>query len=160
VDASQPGLIQKFGGHAMAAGLSLPAAHYAVFEAAFRDVVATRVTPGMLQAELLSDGALSPEEFDRRHADALRDGGPWGQAFPEPLFDGEFDVLDWKPVGERHIKLSLRCEGLHAPLSAIHFGGWSGEAPARRARLAYRLAPDDWRGGQAIQLVVEHREPA
>lgn len=160
VDASQPGLIQKFGGHAMAAGLALPAAHYAAFEAAFRDVVAAMVTPGMLQAELLSDGALSPEEFDRRHADALRDGGPWGQAFPEPLFDGEFDVLDWKPVGERHVKLSLRCEGLHAPLSAIHFGGWSGQAPARRARLAYRLAPDDWRGGQAIQLVVEHREPA
>ena len=71
-----------------------------------------------------------------------------------------FEVLDWKTVGERHLKLRLRAEGVRAPLAAIHFGGWSGEAPVAGSRLAYRLAPDDWRGGDAIQLIVEHREPA
>ncbi|MBP6798447.1 MAG: single-stranded-DNA-specific exonuclease RecJ, partial [Luteimonas sp.] len=107
----------------------------------------------------LSDGELQPHEFDRAHADAIRDGGPWGQGFPEPLFDGVFEVVDWKIVGERHLRLSLRCDGVRGILNAIHFGGWSGEAPPRELRLAYRLAPDDWRGGQAIQLIVEHREP-
>jgi single-stranded-DNA-specific exonuclease len=160
VAAAHPGLLGKFGGHAMAAGLTLPAAHYEAFVAAFRSTVAAMVTPDLLRAELLSDGALEPDEFDRRHADALRDGGPWGQAFPEPLFDGEFEVADCKVVGERHLKLSLRCDGVRVPLNAIHFGGWAGAAPVGRARVAYRLAPDDWRGGQAIQLVVEHREPA
>ncbi|MCR6662274.1 MAG: single-stranded-DNA-specific exonuclease RecJ [Luteimonas sp.] len=160
VDAAHPGLIGKFGGHAMAAGLTLDSAHYPAFENAFRDAVSGMVTPGMLEAELLSDGELSPAEFDRRHADAIRDGGPWGQGFPEPLFDGVFEVLDWKIVGERHLKLSLRGDGLREPLNAIHFGGWTGDAPRGNARIAYRLAADDWRGARAIQLIVEHREPA
>ncbi len=160
VDVAHPGLIGKFGGHAMAAGLTLDAGHYHAFETAFHDAVASMVTPGMLEAELLSDGELTPTEFDRRHADAIRDGGPWGQGFPEPLFDGVFEVLDWKIVGERHLKLSLRHDGLRSPVNAIHFGGWVGEAPATNVRIAYRLVPDDWRGPRAVQLIVEHREPA
>src|SRR5690606_19476720 len=116
--------------------------------------------PALLQAELLSDGELEPHEFDRRHAEAIRDGGPWGQGFPEPLFDGMFEVRDWRVVGERHLKLTLHGEGLRGPVEAIHFGGWNGEQPSAYCRLAYRLATNDWRGPQAIQLVVEHREPA
>ena len=160
VDSAHPGLVERFGGHAMAAGLSLRRSSFDAFERAFAEAVGAMLDPSLLQAELLSDGELLPDEFDRFHADALRDGGPWGQGFPEPLFDGVFDVADWRVVGERHLKLVLRGEGIATPINAIHFGGWTGERPAARCRLAYRLAPDDYRGGQAIQLIVEHLAPA
>jgi len=160
VDATHPGLIQRFGGHAMAAGLTLAQAQLAAFEQAWQAHAASVLDDGLLQAELLSDGELRPQEFDRFHAEALRDGGPWGQCFPEPLFDGHFEVLDWRVVGERHLKLTLRHPDRREPLAAIHFGGWQGATPSPRLHLAYRLAPDDYRGGQAIQLVIEHWAPA
>ncbi|MBO9715593.1 MAG: single-stranded-DNA-specific exonuclease RecJ [Pseudoxanthomonas sp.] len=160
VDSRNPGLIQRFGGHAMAAGLSLAQADLAAFEQAWLAHATQVLDDGLLQAELLSDGELRPQELDRFHAEALRDGGPWGQGFPEPLFDGLFEVLDWRVVGERHLKLSLRHPGLREPLAAIQFGGWKGTPPASSLHLAYRLAPDDYRGGQSIQLVVEHLAPA
>lgn len=158
VDAAQPGLIEKFGGHAMAAGLSLPHASLVAFEAAFRAHAEAVLDPNMLRAELLSDGALRESEFDRGHADALRDGGPWGQGFPEPLFDGEFEVLSWRPVGSRHLRLDLAMGARR--IGAIHFGGWTGTPPPARIRIAYRLQPDDYRGGEAVQLVVVHSEAA
>ncbi|MGY0556873.1 MULTISPECIES: single-stranded-DNA-specific exonuclease RecJ [unclassified Lysobacter] len=158
VNARHPGLVERFGGHAMAAGLSLPAASMEAFAQAFRDCVAATLDAELLQAEILSDGELAGEEFTRRSADALRDGGPWGQGFAEPQFDGEFDVLRWRVVGERHLKLEL---GLgRTRLNAIEFGGWTGEPPSARVRIAYRLEADDYRGGDAIQLVVVHREAA
>ncbi|MFT4257758.1 MAG: single-stranded-DNA-specific exonuclease RecJ [Pseudoxanthomonas sp.] len=160
VDAAQPGLIEKFGGHAMAAGLSLHEDALPAFRDAFTAHAAATLATEHLQAQIPSDGELLPQEFDRAHAEAIRDGGPWGQGFPEPLFDGEFDVLDWRVVGERHLKLVLRHPMRREPLNAIHFGGWHNAAPEPRLRLAYRLAPDDYRGGQAIQLIVEYREPA
>lgn len=158
IDARHPGLIERFGGHAMAAGLSLDAAHLDRFEAAFREHATATLDAATLQATLDSDGMLAPHEFDRLHAEALRDGGPWGQGFPEPLFDGEFEVANWRVVGERHLRMDLRIDGLRMPLAAIHFGAWRGDPPPPRARLAYRLQPDDYRGGDAIQLVVEHLE--
>ena len=158
VDTAQPGLIERFGGHAMAAGLTLPAERYEAFTEAFRAQVAAMLDPALLRAEIVTDGALDPREFDIVHALHLRDAGPWGQAFPEPVFDGEFAVVDWRIVGARHLKLTLRLDGCPQPLSAIHFGGWREVAPAARERLVYRLAPDDYRGGDAVQLVVEHRE--
>ena len=82
----------------------------------------------------------------------------WGQGYAEPLFDGDFDVLGWRIVGERHLKLELGMGGNR--LNAIHFGGWDGDAPPSRLRIAYRLVPDDYRGNGAIQLLVVHREPA
>jgi len=160
VDATHPGLIQRFGGHAMAAGLTLAQAQLPAFEQAWQAHAASVLDDGLLQAELLSDGELRPQEFDRFHAEALRDGGPWGQGFPEPLFDGHFEVLDWRVVGERHLKLTLRHPDRREPLAAIHFGGWQDVTPSPRLHLAYRLAPDDYRGGQAIQLIIEHRMPA
>ncbi|MFT4196680.1 MAG: single-stranded-DNA-specific exonuclease RecJ [Pseudoxanthomonas sp.] len=160
VDAAHPGLIEKFGGHAMAAGLSLHEDNLSAFRDAFTAHAAATLGPEHLQAQLASDGELLPQEFDRFHAEAIRDGGPWGQGFPEPLFDGEFEVLDWRAVGERHLKLVLRHPDRREPLNAIHFGGWTDTAPEPRIRLAYRLAPDDYRGGQAIQLIVEYRESA
>jgi single-stranded-DNA-specific exonuclease len=157
VDAALPGLIPRFGGHAMAAGLSLPQAALEAFSEALRSHVAQVLDPAALQAELVSDGALDPVEFDRTHAEGLRDGGPWGQAFPEPLFDDEFDVVDWRIVAQRHLKLAVRVPGRAAPVDAIHFGGWTGAAPSARVHLAFRLSVDDYRGGDAIQLIVEHR---
>ncbi|MET0808972.1 MAG: single-stranded-DNA-specific exonuclease RecJ [Pseudoxanthomonas sp.] len=160
VDAAHPGLMGKFGGHAMAAGLSLEESELARFEAAFIAQVETMMDPAMLHAELLSDGELSADEFVALNAEALRNGGPWGQGYGEPLFDGVFDLVDWRVVGERHLKLSLRLDGRREPLNAIHFGGWREQEPQARLRLAYRLVPDDYRGGAAIQLIVEHCEPA
>ena len=160
VDTRHPGLIVKFGGHAMAAGLSLQLTDLPRFQAAFERCAAEMLSPELLQDVILSDGAMPPEACGIETALALRDGGPWGQGFAEPLFDDVFEVVGWKIIGEHHLKLDLAWPGAVAkPLSAIHFGGWTGEPPARRSRIAYRLQPDDWRGGDAVQLVVVHREP-
>ncbi|KRG71224.1 ssDNA exonuclease RecJ [Pseudoxanthomonas dokdonensis] len=156
VDSRHPGLIDKFGGHAMAAGLSLPLHHRALFEQAFIEVVGQMLQPEQLQQQLLSDGELAADELDFVHAQSLRSAGPWGQGFPEPLFDGIFQVLRWNVLKERHLKLSLRHPDCGEPINAIHFGGWTGDAPASRVHIAYRLVTDDYRGGSAIQLIVEH----
>lgn len=156
INASHPGLIEKFGGHAMAAGLSLPLARLEEFKAVFANQVQATLDPALLQQQLLSDGELSPAELDFQHAEALRLAGPWGQGFAEPLFDGVFDVVEWRVLKERHIKLVLRPPGGNARINAIHFGGWSGNAPGPQVHVAYRLVGDDYRGGQAIQLIVEH----
>ncbi len=156
VDAAHPGLLGKFGGHAMAAGLSLSLRDLPRFERALHAQVESMLDPSLLQAEILSDGPLRVQEFDRASAEALRDGGPWGQGYPEPLFDGEFEVLNWRVVGERHLKLDLGHAGTR--LSAIEFGGWTGVPPPARIRIAYRLEPDAYRGGDSVQLVVVHRE--
>ncbi|MGO4259176.1 single-stranded-DNA-specific exonuclease RecJ [Lysobacter sp. TAB13] len=156
VAARHPDLIERFGGHAMAAGLSLRQDAFETFRGAFEQCARAALTPELLQADVLSDGELSTAEFDRAHAESLRDAGPWGQGFAEPQFDGEFEVLSWRVVGERHLKLELGRDGLR--LNAIEFGGWDGNRPPPWVRIAYRLEPDDYRGGNAVQLVVVHRE--
>ncbi|UJB21640.1 MULTISPECIES: single-stranded-DNA-specific exonuclease RecJ [Lysobacter] len=156
VAARHPDLIERFGGHAMAAGLSLRQDAFETFRGAFEQCARAALTPELLQADVLSDGELATAEFDRAHAESLRDAGPWGQGFAEPQFDGEFEVLSWRVVGERHLKLELGRDGLR--LNAIEFGGWDGNRPPPWVRIAYRLEPDDYRGGNAVQLVVVHRE--
>jgi single-stranded-DNA-specific exonuclease len=159
VDARHPGLIGRFGGHAMAAGLSLRLVDLPAFQRAFEACAVELLSPELLQDVVLSDGAIPPDACALATALALRDGGPWGQAFPEPLFDDVFDVLQWRPVGETHLKLELAWPGGTRRISAIHFSGWDGTPPPSRIRAAYRLQPDDWRGGDAVQLIVVHREP-
>lgn len=159
IDAVHPQLIAKFGGHAMAAGLTLDQSVLPEFEAAFRQHAEALLDDAMLRAELPSDGELLPHEFDRLHADALRAAGPWGQGFPEPLFDGEFDVLDWRVVGERHLKFSLRTAQRPAPLNAIHFNGWTDQPPPLRIHAAYQLDTDDYQDRRGIQLVIRHWLP-
>ena len=158
VDAAQPGLIARFGGHAMAAGLTLESERLPAFEAALRIAAEAMLDPALLQAELVSDGELQAHEFGIDTAIALRDGGHWGQGYPEPLFDGEFDVLGFRVLKDRHLNLELGIGSKR--LNAIHFGGWDGNPPPARVRIAYRLVPDDYRGGDAIQLMVVHREAA
>ena len=156
VDARHPGLIPRFGGHAMAAGLSLELDDFSAFRDAFQQVASEWLTSHLLTDTLHSDGELAADEFVIESALALRDGGHWGQGYPEPLFDGEFDVLSWRIVGERHLKFDLMQDGRR--LNAIHFGGWDGTPPGDRLHLAYRLVPDDYRGGGAVQLIVVHAQ--
>ena len=158
VDARHPGLIARFGGHAMAAGLTLDAAALPHFTAAIEQVARDFGVGGLLQPAIDSDGSLPADALDIANAIALRDGGSWGQGYPEPAFDDEFALVEFKQVGERHLRLRVRRDG--RTLTAIQFGGWDGTPPSSSLRLVYRLTPDDWRGGDAVQLIVLHREPA
>jgi len=155
IDAAQPGLITRFGGHAMAAGLSLPTAHLDAFRSAFEAYAIRTIEPSMLQAEIWSDGEIGDQERSRVLAQALRDGGPWGQGFPEPSFDGEFRVNSWRVVGERHLKLRL-LSATGAEVEAIHFGGYNGVAPAQHVHAVYHLELDDFRDRHGVQLRVTH----
>ena len=157
IDARQPGLIDKFGGHAMAAGLSLAREHLGRFSQAFDQVAKESLRPEQLSAELWSDGALAKEDFCRPLVDQLSAMGPWGQGFPEPQFDGEFEVLDWRVVGQRHLKLQLRCLQSGVRVGAIHFGAWDGEPPPAQAHFLYQLEADDYRQRGDIQLLIRHR---
>nr|WP_298126297.1 single-stranded-DNA-specific exonuclease RecJ [uncultured Pseudoxanthomonas sp.] len=160
IDTANPGLMQRFGGHAMAAGLSLDESALPTFRDAFHRHAVAMLDDALLQEELLSDGELQPGELDRVHADALRGAGPWGQGFPEPMFDGVFDVLDWRVVGEKHLKFSLRLPGQATPLNAIQFNGWRDQPPPSRIQAAYQLDTDDWQNRRGIQLLVRHWQPA
>jgi single-stranded-DNA-specific exonuclease len=154
IDAGAPGLIERFGGHAMAAGLTLAAANLPAFEAALHAHVALRLDPELLAGELASDGELAAHELERGLADALRLAGPWGQGFAEPLFDGEFRVLQWRAVGGRHLKMTLAAAAGSTPLPAIQFGAWADAPAPARVRIAYQLAGDDWNGRRGVQLLV------
>ena len=160
VDVLNPGLIERFGGHAMAAGLSMQKKNLEVFRIAFNKVAELRLSDEILRAECLSDGELQTHEFSRELAEDLRLAGPWGQGFPEPVFDNVFEVAEWKILAERHIKYSLRLEGTNQLLSAIHFGAYAGVEPPRRLHAAFQLELDDFRGRNDIQLLIRHSLPA
>ncbi len=155
IDAANSGLITRFGGHAMAAGLSLPAAHLERFAAAFAAHAAAVIEPSMLQAECWSDGEIGAADCTRTLAEALRTGGPWGQGFPEPSFDGVFSVRSWRVVGERHLKLRLAPLTGGGELDAIQFDGWTGTAPAAALRAVYHLELDDFRDRCGVQLRIQ-----
>ena len=161
VAARQPDLISKFGGHAMAAGLSLPAENLAAFREAFEQAVRSRLDAAQLQAVIDSDGALEPGEFTMETAALLRACAPWGQAFPEPLFDGEFLLLQQRIVGERHLKMVVAPVGdPQRALDAIAFNVDTDQwpQPAEKIRLAYKLDINEYRGRQSLQLMVDFLE--
>jgi len=159
VDARHPGLIDRFGGHAMAAGLSLSLNRLAAFSAAFVAAVGERLSDELRRSELWSDGELPPQSLDRATAEALRLAGPWGQGFPEPLFDGEFEVRSWRVLSERHVKYELAMPGRAAAVNAIHFGGAAQGPPPGRVHMAFALELDDFRGRRDVQLLVRHWWP-
>jgi single-stranded-DNA-specific exonuclease len=144
----------------MAAGLSLRRDALDAFARAFDAVAQRQLSEDLLHAEILSDGELGPDEHSRELAEALIAVGPFGQGFPEPCFDGEFELREWRVVGERHLKLSLRHPKGREVVSAIHFGGWQGQPPAPRLRLVYQLALDDFRDRRGVQLLVRECWPA
>jgi single-stranded-DNA-specific exonuclease len=153
IAARYPGMLQKFGGHAMAAGLSIKRVHYERFARAFDEQVREVLPPVALQPTITTDGALEDGEFNLEVARLLSDAGPWGQGFPEPQFYGEFHVVSQRVVGEHHLKLVLkRGDRL---LDAIAFR----QAPLVDASLigaVYRLSENDYRERSTLQLVVEH----
>ena len=156
IDTLHPGLIDRFGGHAMAAGLSLDETKLQQFREAFVAVVAEQLNADVLERVLWSDGSLSAENIDHHLAVALRDGGSWGQAYPEPAFDDVFDVLNSRCIAGKHLSLELGRDGRR--WRAIQFNGWTTDPLPARLRVLYRPAPDDWKGGEAVQLMVLHRE--
>lgn len=162
VAARHPGLISKFGGHAMAAGLSLPAANFGAFAAAFDAEVRRQLVEDDLTGRLLSDGSLSIEEFHLPLAKELRNAGPWGQHFPEPLFHGVFQLVQQRIVGERHLKLVLKSECGSLQLDGIAFNIDREQWPnptVRWAELAYKLDVNEYRGQESVQLLVAHMAP-
>jgi single-stranded-DNA-specific exonuclease len=160
LDAQHPGLIVRFGGHAMAAGLTLRADRFADFAEAFDRAARRALGSSIDTQELWSDGELGPSDFRIELAEQLVAYGPYGQAFPEPLFDGVFDVARWWPMKDRHLRLDVRATGGGPPLRAVQFNAYQGQALPGRVRLAYHLALDEWNGARRLQLLVRHLEPA
>jgi len=162
VSTRHPGLILKFGGHAMAAGLSLEKDSYSQFCAAFTEEVERHAADVNLQAVIESDGELAEADFDLSLATQLRFAGPWGQHFPEPVFDGQFEVIQQRLVAEKHLKLVLMPVGGQQALDAIAFNVdldiWPNEA-IKTIDLAYRLDVNEFRGNRTLQLMVENIVP-
>ena len=162
VAAQHPDLIAKYGGHAMAAGLTLPAANFEVFSQAFDEEVRRQLSQEDLTGRLLSDGSLAVEEFHLELARALRNAGPWGQHFPEPLFHGVFQLVEQRIVGERHLKVVLKTECGSVKLDGIAFGidreVWPNPT-IRWVELAYKLDLNEFRGNETVQLMIAHIEP-
>jgi single-stranded-DNA-specific exonuclease len=161
IDSQHPGLIMKFGGHAMAAGLTLERKQLERFIKVFDEVVSGMITEAQLQHLLLSDGELHTDDYNLDVASMLRDAGPWGQAFPEPLFDDTFRVLEQRIVGDRHLKLRLgKGEKI---LDGVAFFIDSKEWPNHRCqsvRAAYRLDVNEYKGRRSVQLIIEYLEAA
>jgi len=164
VATREPGMLEKFGGHAMAAGLSLPRAHLDRFARAFDAEVARAMAQGAVSDAIETDGELSDEQIALPLAEALRAGGPWGAAFAEPLFDGVFEVRGQPRVlAGRHLKFQVAAREGRGGFEAIAFNSVDPQRPAPppagRVRLVYRLGTNDYQGERRLQLVVEHILP-
>ncbi len=159
LDASRPGLIHRFGGHAMAAGLSLDRQRLEEFQSGLLEVVTRRVDPALLQACVLSDGAIAAADIDLALVEAIRSGGPWGQAFPEPVFDGAFEIESTRVMAERHLGLRLRCVDSGRAFDAVHFGAYSGTSPRGRWHYVFQPFVDEWRGERRLRLMIRHALP-
>lgn len=153
VDAQQPGLIVRFGGHAMAAGLSLPEKNLAAFSQAFDAACRTALSPADLERVIVTDGALATTELTLETALALETAGPWGQGFPEPLFEGSFEVASHRVVAEKHRKFELRQNG--ATIGALWFGSVERPLPTASDVWVFRLAVDRYREPYKPMLMVE-----
>ncbi|MBT8419768.1 MAG: single-stranded-DNA-specific exonuclease RecJ [Gammaproteobacteria bacterium] len=158
VATQNPGLIVRFGGHAMAAGLTIHHADLPAFRHAFDLEVRRRASPETLQGILYTDGALDDDALNLTLAEALRAGGPWGQAFPEPLFDGQFNLLSRRTVGARHLKLVLGVPSSGRRVDGIAFNMKDDDWPAdaKRVHIAYRLDVNAFQGRRNVQLIVEY----
>ncbi|ENG3799444.1 single-stranded-DNA-specific exonuclease RecJ [Proteus mirabilis] len=157
-----PGLMVKFGGHAMAAGLSLEEEKFPLFQRHFSALMAELVSAEQLQGVILTDGELSDSQLSLPIAEMLREAGPWGQAFPEPLFDGKFTLLQQRIVGSKHLKMMLQPINSHVMIDAIAFNVdvniWPDNS-IKTVELAYRLDVNEFRGQRNAQLLVEHIWP-
>ncbi|EAB2698802.1 single-stranded-DNA-specific exonuclease RecJ [Salmonella enterica] len=158
LDTLYPDLMIKFGGHAMAAGLSLEEHKFEQFQQRFGELVTEWLDPALLQGEVISDGPLSAAEMSMEVAQLLRDAGPWGQMFPEPLFDGRFRLLQQRLVGERHLKVMVEPVGGGPLLDGIAFNidttCWPDNG-VREVELAYKLDINEFRGNRSLQIIID-----
>ncbi|HKM37874.1 MAG TPA: single-stranded-DNA-specific exonuclease RecJ [Thiopseudomonas sp.] len=163
VAARFPDLISKFGGHAMAAGLTIKQEHYPAFAKAFDAEVRRQLTADDLTGRIYSDGSLAAHEFDMQLAQQLRHAGPWGQRFPEPLFHGDFKILSQRLVGEKHLKLVLQSTPSAPSVDAIAFNVdldiWPNPNIVS-AQAAYTLDVNEFRGNESLQLIVSSIMPS
>jgi len=165
IAGQNPGLIDKFGGHAMAAGLTLKEIDFEAFKQAFDQELRRFIAEEDLNGSLLSDGELTATEITFGLANDIQKAGPWGQGFPEPQFDGEFELVESRIVGDKHLKLQLRVygqgKGQGKIIDAIAFNftdeAWS-EKP-ERVHTVYRLDINEFRGRRQLQLMIENIEP-
>ena len=160
IAARHPELISRFGGHAMAAGLSIDERHLDAFAKAFDAEVARRSDASMQANRVETDGELAADEIALETAQAVREGGPWGQAFPEPCFDGVFAVKNARVVGDKHLKMWVTTADRSRNFDAIafNFKGADEEAamPEGDVRLVYRLDINEYKGERRLQLLVDH----
>lgn len=156
VATRHPGLVEKFGGHAMAAGLSLAKSDLEAFRAALNSVVADTLCDVPPESIEDSDGELAPGDFSVQLAEQLVRGGPWGQHFPEPMFDGVFTVSRHRIVGDKHLKMTLTIDSVDIEAIAfnIDVDEWLSQ-PLERIRALYRLDINEFRGDRNAQLVID-----
>ncbi|ATA27035.1 single-stranded-DNA-specific exonuclease RecJ [Brenneria goodwinii] len=162
LDTLYPGLMLKFGGHAMAAGLSLVESQFDEFRLRFGELVGEWLDASQLEGIIWSDGELALPDLCLSTAEMLRDAGPWGQSFPEPTFDGRFRILQQKLVGERHLKVMVEPVNGGPLLDGIAFNVdtllWP-DSSVREAELAYKLDVNEYRGRRSVQLLIQHLWP-
>jgi single-stranded-DNA-specific exonuclease len=153
-------IIEKFGGHAMAAGLTIKQENFSRFRSAFNEYVSAALRPEDLNNINESDGPVAEEYMTIDACEMVRYASPWGQLFPEPVFDDEFKILNWRIVGEKHLKLELVKEDSGACYSAIAFNKTDDDLPPGddNIRVVYRLDVNEFRGNRSLQLIVQHIE--
>jgi single-stranded-DNA-specific exonuclease len=157
----EPDLLQKFGGHAMAAGMTIRQSDFGGFAEVFDRVVRAHLRPDDLNAVIHSDGAISEDQMNLDTARAIIAGGPWGQGFAEPLFDDRFEVVSSRVVGQRHWKLVLRPVSGESCVDAIAFNAVEAlPVMPERVHVAYRLDENEWRGRTGLQLRIEFLQEA
>ena len=162
VATRHPHLLQKFGGHAMAAGMSLTRANFTAFAVAFDEEVRRQLTEDDLSALVMSDGELKSQDFNLTLAQQLREAGPWGQHFPEPVFDGEFYIIQQKLLADKHLKMTLSFDAQGQQLiDAIAFNidpkCWP-NTQAKKVKLAFKLDVNEYRVNKTVQLMVDYIE--
>ncbi len=160
ISTANPGLILKFGGHAMAAGLSIAPERLPHFETAFLQYARQHLDDSLLKQTLLTDGELKGRELSLHSAWEVAEAGPWGQGFPEPLFEGRFRVKEERWLADRHLKLRVVDTETSRDIDAIAFNWQGGRAPltGKSVRMAYRLTANTYRDITRLQLVIEHLE--
>lgn len=157
IDVKNPGLILKFGGHAMAAGLSIKTEDIQKFADAFDKDATDMLSTDQLEAIIVTDGELDPSELNMDTAMAIRDAGPWGQAFPEPIFDGIFEVVSWNQLKDKHIKCQLRDPRTGTTYPAIMFNSYKPDINiSPRVLVVYQLSINEYRDTQTLQLLVRY----
>ncbi len=161
IATANPGLIDKYGGHAMAAGLSLKQDGFDQFCELFDEEISRRIEASGFDSELMSDGELSPDEFTLNLAEQFEQAGPWGQGFPEPRFDGKFKIQSSRLVADKHLKLQLYLADENRTIDAIAFNTTDDDWPGgyEKVEAFYRLDINEYRGRRTPQLIVEHIVP-